>query len=105
MGSSQDAGDSSTIALALQRRKPSALSTPCTREQRSAQDYTFEALVGDPEEELWTETASFASSLAIVASVTVGEDRGCPSCTSHSSFSVSRSETERISGVALGWSQ
>ena len=32
-------------------------------------------MVGDPEEELWTETASFASSSAIVASVAAGEDR------------------------------
>ena len=56
-------------------------------------------MVGDSEEELWTETASFASSSAIVASVAAGEDSGCPSCTSCSSFSVSRSETERTSGV------
>ena len=47
-------------------------------------------MVGDSEEELWTETASFASSSATVASVTAGEDRGCPASTSCSSFSVSR---------------
>ena len=49
MGSSQDVGDSFTIALALGKRCSVESSlryrpTPCTGEQRSAQDYTFEAL-------------------------------------------------------------
>ena len=56
----------------------------------------------DSEEELWTETASLASSSAIVASVASGEDRGCLACSPCSSSSVARSETERTSVVALG---
>ena len=49
-----------------------------------------------------TNLRNYFTIAAIVASVAAGEDRGCPSCTSYSSFSVSRSETERTSGVALG---
>ena len=48
MGSSQDVGDSSTIALVQQRCSVGSSlryqPTPCTVEQGSAQDYTFEAL-------------------------------------------------------------
>ena len=62
-------------------------------------------IVGDSEEELWIETASFASSSAIAASVTAREDSDCPSCASCSSFSGSRSETERTSGVEFGRGQ
>ena len=48
MGSNQEVGDSSTTALAQGKsaawEAPCAQPTPNTREQRSAQDYTFEAL-------------------------------------------------------------
>ena len=62
-------------------------------------------IAGDSEEELWIETASFASSSAIAASVTAREVGNCPSCTSCSSFSGSRSEIERTSGVRFGRGQ
>ena len=68
----------------------------------SSSGCTALGMVGDSEEELWTETASLASSSAIVASVAAGEDRSCPACSPCSSSSVARSETERTLGVALG---
>ena len=59
-------------------------------------------MVGDVVEELWIETASFASSSAISASVTAREVGESPSRIVCSSLPGSQSETERTSGVWFG---
>ena len=72
--------------------------------QLPAQTARF-GIVGDSEEELWIETASFASSSAMAASVTARKVGDSPACTSCSSLSGSRSEIERTSGVWFGRGQ